>query len=267
MNKEVHEIKEKDEYDKLIGFFKTLVWLSMGAIAFVSAFAGITFISDHKDLKERIGQVEKDATNSITRVEKHAKFKIDSLNSVIENKVDSKVDLELERIFQTERIEILIQNKILDNVEGKLKTLANIEYEKFYKRIQSDIMVLDEIDYHFRRIIEDQETGDNFRKLVDLYENAQNNDIKQIALSKLRESYKDHYSSVQNMDYEKIISTYFNNVDFQDKEIAEKFIKESLIYSSDKYYILLSVRLYNLKYNTDFQPYEYKKILKNLESK
>jgi hypothetical protein len=260
--------KDKDEYDKLIGFFKLLVWLSFGFITVIVTTAGIFLYRDNNELKAKISEVKEEASSSISNIEKITKWKIDSLNLEIKRNVNNKVNQELDDIFQTDRIELLIKNKVLNNVESKIKTIADNEYDALYKRIQSYVLILVEIDYNYRKIKEGviPENAIYCKNLINIYESNDNEDIKRNCLNQLYDATKVYNNSIQNKDINALVTMSAAGPDynFQDSDKAKELIRNMLESQNECHYMLIGVRLYNLKYNTDYQLHEYKKILKNL---
>lgn len=248
-----------NEYEKLIEYFKTLVKWSLGVISIFVIAIGVFFFRDYSDMRDRLKQMEDNANKSILRVEQDAKFKIDSIKSNIGKTVDNTVNAELDKIFRTQKIEELIETKIINKVEGELKEITNQEIEEFNRRIKPDIMISDEASYYYHQV---KETADEqaFNQLLNMYETNTNKRQKQIIQEKLEMLFSVY--QVQNYSLEKLkeVVPSLNSIP-DDINKADDLIKMRMTDYFHPQTIAIYTRVYNLLHNTNYKPYQYREII------
>jgi hypothetical protein len=258
-------MKEEAKYDKMFGYFKYLVTLTIGAITILGTIAGILFVKDHSDMQDRLEKLEKETKQSVGQVQQAATFKIDSLKSNVNRTINTAVNTELDNIFKTQKINNLIEDKVISKVKGDLKEITAIEIKEFNQRIQSDIRVYDEASAIYRKL---DETMDPdyvlFTRLLNMYETTTNENHKKIYEEKLEMLFHvnklDTYSSLKEfkLDY----SGYPDNV----KE-ADAIILKNLTGNFYLQNVAVNVKYYNLLHNTNYRPYYFGKIVELLGKK
>ena len=223
-------MKESEKYDRLFGFFKYLVTLSIGAIMLLGTIFGIFFFRDRSALEARMDRMEEEAKQSVAKVQEAASYKIDSIKSGVKKTIEMAVNDELENIFKTQKIDNLIEDKIIGKVRGELDVITVNKIKDFNEKIQSDILVFGKASVFEQKCKEndDIEFLVGFKGLVNLYESCERENQKEFILNTLKRISEPLERRFSEMNYDKWISTYFKNRGWEDKQKADNDIRKEM---------------------------------------
>lgn len=131
MSENSNSANPHESFKQLVDYIKLIVTLTVSWLGIISAMFFFFLWQDRQAAKDAISKIKEEATISIKKVETKTLTKLDSINDAVDKEVREKVN----RYFEKEDIEALVEAKFKKLVTPKVENLVKKRGDEMFVRM------------------------------------------------------------------------------------------------------------------------------------
>lgn len=190
MSENSNNANPHESFKQLVDYIKLIVTLTVSWLGIISAMFFFFLWQDRQAAKDAISKIEEEAKISIKKVETKTLTKLDSINDAIDKEVREKVN----RYFEKEDIEALVEAKFKKLVIPKVNSLVKKRGDEILASTNARMDRRDQINFHLSMLRSNRSNG-----LKNLYstlkEPTTNKEDKEYILSETNKIINDLFES------------------------------------------------------------------------